>query len=37
LYTYLADAAPGHADGQGVYDDGGCWYVMRPSRQIAGN
>jgi predicted lipoprotein with Yx(FWY)xxD motif len=25
LYTYLGDAAPGHADGQGADDDGGCW------------
>jgi len=37
LYTYLGDAAPGHADGQGADDDGGYWYVMRPSGQIVGN
>jgi len=37
LYTYLGDAAPGHAAGQGADDDGGYWYVMRPSGQIAGN
>jgi predicted lipoprotein with Yx(FWY)xxD motif len=37
LYTYLGDAAPGHADGQGADDDGGYWYVMHPSGQIAGN
>ena len=37
LYTYLGDAAPGHASGQGTDDDGGYWYVMRPSGQIAGN
>ena len=37
LYTYLGDADPGHADGQGADDDGGYWYVMRPSGQIAGN
>ena len=37
LYTYLGDAAPGHAAGQGANDDGGYWYVMRPSGQIAGN
>ena len=37
LYTYLGDAAPGHAAGQGSDDDGGYWYVMRPSGQIVGN
>jgi len=37
LYTYLGDTAPGHADGQGADDDGGYWYVMRPSGQIAGS
>jgi hypothetical protein len=36
-YTYLGDADPGHADGQGADDDGGYWYVMRPSGQIAGS
>ena len=36
LYTYLGDADPGHAAGQGKYDDGGYWYVMRPSGQIVG-
>ena len=34
LYTYLGDASPGHAAGQGSDDDGGDWYVMRPSGQI---
>lgn len=34
LYTYLGDAAPGHADGQGADDKGGYWFVMRPSGQI---
>ena len=34
LYTYLGDASPGHAAGQGKNDDGGYWYVMRPSGQI---
>jgi predicted lipoprotein with Yx(FWY)xxD motif len=34
LYTYLGDASPGHAVGQGKNDDGGYWYVMRPSGQI---
>ena len=34
LYTYLGDATSGHAAGQGVDDDGGYWYVMRPSGQI---
>jgi predicted lipoprotein with Yx(FWY)xxD motif len=34
LYTYLGDAAPGHAAGQGKDDDGGYWYVIRPSGQI---
>jgi len=37
LYTYLGDAAPGHAAGQGEDDDGGYWYVMRPSGQIVAN
>ena len=37
LYTYLGDAAPGPAAGQGADDDGGYWYVMRPSGQIVGN
>ena len=36
LYTYLGDADPGHATGQGLDDDGGSWYVMRPSGQILG-
>ena len=36
LYTYLGDADPGHAAGQGKDDDGGYWYVMRPSGQIVG-
>lgn len=34
LYTYLGDARPGRAAGQGADDDGGYWYVMRPSGQI---
>ncbi len=37
LYTYLGDAAPSHAAGQGKDDDGGYWYVIRPSGQIVGN
>ena len=37
LYTYLGDAAPGHAAGQGADDDGGYWWVMRSSGQIVGN
>jgi predicted lipoprotein with Yx(FWY)xxD motif len=37
LYTYLGDAAPGHAAGQDADDDGGYWYVMRPSGQILGS
>ncbi len=37
LYTYLGDAAAGHAAGQGADDDGGYWWAMRPSGQIAGN
>jgi predicted lipoprotein with Yx(FWY)xxD motif len=36
LYTYLGDASAGHAAGQGVNDDGGYWYVIRPSGQIVG-
>jgi predicted lipoprotein with Yx(FWY)xxD motif len=36
LYTYLGDAGPGHAAGQGKDDDGGYWYVMQPSGQIVG-
>jgi predicted lipoprotein with Yx(FWY)xxD motif len=37
LYTYLGDADPGHATGQGEYDDGGDWYTMHPSGQIVRN
>jgi len=37
LYTYLGDAAPGRAAGQGADDDGGYWFVMRPSGQIVGS
>jgi predicted lipoprotein with Yx(FWY)xxD motif len=37
LYTYLGDAAAGRAAGQDVDDDGGYWYVIRPSGQIVGN
>jgi predicted lipoprotein with Yx(FWY)xxD motif len=37
LYTYLGDAAPGHAAGQGADDDGGYWWAMRPSGQIVGS
>jgi predicted lipoprotein with Yx(FWY)xxD motif len=37
LYTYLGDAAAGHAAGQAADDDGGDWYVLRPSGQIVGN
>jgi predicted lipoprotein with Yx(FWY)xxD motif len=37
LYTYLGDAAPGRAAGQGEDDDGGSWYVIRPSGQIVGD
>lgn len=33
LYTYLGDAEPGHAAGQGLHDDGGYRYVMYPSGQ----
>ena len=36
LYTYLGDADPGHAAGQGKNDDGGNWYAIRPSGQIVG-
>jgi predicted lipoprotein with Yx(FWY)xxD motif len=34
LYTYLGDASPGHAFGQGKHVDGGFWYVIRPSGQV---
>jgi predicted lipoprotein with Yx(FWY)xxD motif len=34
LYTYLGDADPGHAAGQGADDDGGYWYVIRPAGEI---
>ena len=34
LYTYLGDAGPGGAAGQGADDKGGYWYVIRPSGQI---
>ena len=37
LYTYLGDATPGHAAGQGENDDGGYWYTMRPTGQIVRN
>jgi predicted lipoprotein with Yx(FWY)xxD motif len=37
LYAYLGDASPGHAAGQGADDDGGYWYVMRPSGRIVGS
>ena len=37
LYTYLGDAGPGRAAGQGSDDDGGYWFVMRPSGQIVGS
>jgi predicted lipoprotein with Yx(FWY)xxD motif len=36
LYAYLGDASPGRAAGQGADDDGGYWYVMRPSGRIVG-
>lgn len=36
LYTYLGDADPGKAVGQGVNADGGYWYVIHPSGQIVG-
>jgi predicted lipoprotein with Yx(FWY)xxD motif len=36
LPTYLGDASPGHAAGHGANDDGGRWYVLRPSGQIVG-
>jgi hypothetical protein len=36
LYTYLGDAVPGRAAGQGSDDDGGYWYLMRPSGHIDG-
>jgi predicted lipoprotein with Yx(FWY)xxD motif len=36
LYTYLGDASPAHAAGQGANDDGGYWYVMHPSGQVVG-
>jgi predicted lipoprotein with Yx(FWY)xxD motif len=34
LYTYLGDADPLRAAGQAVDDDGGFWYLIRPSGQI---
>ncbi len=37
LYTYLGDARPGTARGQGVDDDGGYWYLIRPSGAIVRN
>lgn len=36
LYTYLGDAGPGRAAGQGLDEDGGDWYVMRPSGRVVG-
>ncbi len=31
LYTYENDAQPGQATGQAIDNDGGQWYVLRPS------
>jgi len=33
LYTYRDDVSPGQASGQGVYLNGGYWWVMSPSGQ----
>jgi predicted lipoprotein with Yx(FWY)xxD motif len=30
LYTYVADASPGTASGEGINLNGGPWYLMRP-------
>jgi hypothetical protein len=30
LYTYVADASPGMASGEGININGGPWYLMRP-------
>jgi predicted lipoprotein with Yx(FWY)xxD motif len=34
LYTYAADSGPGTANGQGLDDDGGLWYVISPSGAV---
>ena len=34
LYTYVGDADPLKAAGQGVDADGGYWYVLRPSGEV---
>ena len=31
LYTYTGDVSPGQTTGQGIYLNGGAWYLMRPS------
>lgn len=34
LYLFQGDVAPGSANGQGQYLDGGYWYVIRPTGDI---
>jgi predicted lipoprotein with Yx(FWY)xxD motif len=34
LYTYIGDASPGQATGQGLNSSGGLWYAMAPSGHI---
>lgn len=34
LYTWTGDSAPGQATGQGIYNLGGLWYVIRPDGSL---
>ena len=34
LYTYVADTAPGQANGQALNLNGGLWYVLAPSGKL---
>jgi predicted lipoprotein with Yx(FWY)xxD motif len=34
LYTFTADSGPGQDNGQDLDNNGGLWFVMRPSGQI---
>jgi predicted lipoprotein with Yx(FWY)xxD motif len=34
LYTYVADASPGSATGEGIDQSGGLWYVISPSGTV---
>jgi len=34
LYTFVADSGPGMASGQGIFLNGGYWYVITPAGQV---